>query len=296
MADVFLTKRIEFAAAHRYENPAWEPEHNRTVFGACYNDPGHGHNYLLEVTVAGEVDEATGMVVNLYDLKRMLEEVLEEFDHKHLNLDTPYFRETIPTTENIVHVLWRILAGRSGLGRLETVRLYEDEDLFAEVTSSLAAASDGNMPKARLKRRYHFSAAHRLYTDRLSIEANRAAFGSCAGATAHGHNYVLEVMALGSIARDTGMVVPLSLVDDLVKREVLTRFDRKDLNRDAAFTEGHLPSGENVVRVIWNLLVKHLQTHLERIRLVESRETAFEYTGERSAERSGGANEQADGR
>jgi 6-pyruvoyltetrahydropterin/6-carboxytetrahydropterin synthase len=295
MAEVLLTKRIEFAAAHRYENPAWGAERNRTVFGACYNEPGHGHNYLLEVTVAGEVDEATGMVVNLYDLKRVLEEVLEEFDHKHLNLDTPYFRNTIPTTENIVQVLWRILAARSGMGRLEAIRLYEDEDLFAELTSSLAAA-DGDVPKARLKRRYHFSAAHRLYADRLSVEANRAAFGPCAGSTSHGHNYVLEVMALGPIARDTGMVVPLSRLDEVVQEEVLRRFDRKDLNQDAAFSGGHLPSGENVVRVIWDQLVKRLEARLERIRLVESRETAFEYSGQRAAGDQVGARYQADGR
>jgi 6-pyruvoyltetrahydropterin/6-carboxytetrahydropterin synthase len=296
MAEVLLTKRIEFAAAHRYQNPAWGAERNRTIFGACYNEPGHGHNYLLEVTVAGEVDEATGMVVNLYDLKRVLEEVLEEFDHKHLNLDTPYFQETIPTAENIAQVLWRLLAARSGMGRLEVIRLYEDEDLFAEVTSSLAVASEGDMPRARLKRRYHFSAAHRLYTDRLSIEGNRAAFGSCAGSASHGHNYVLEVMALGPIARDTGMVVPLSLLDEFVQEEVLARFDRKDLNRDAAFTAGQLPSGENVVRVIWDLLVKRLQARLECIRLVESRESAFEYTGQRAAEDQAGASYQADGR
>jgi 6-pyruvoyltetrahydropterin/6-carboxytetrahydropterin synthase len=91
MATALLTKRIEFSASHRYYNDTWSAARNLEVFGACSNVPGHGHNYLLEVTVAGEIDEETGMVVNLYDLKQVLKRVLVEFDHKHLNLDTPYF-------------------------------------------------------------------------------------------------------------------------------------------------------------------------------------------------------------
>ena len=92
MAPVLLTKRIEFAAAHRYIKAEWDEAKNRAVFGPCYNPPAHGHNYMVEVTVLGEVDPKTGMVVNLFDLKRVLLNVLEEFDHKNLNLDMPLFR------------------------------------------------------------------------------------------------------------------------------------------------------------------------------------------------------------
>ena len=105
MHTVRLTKRLEFSAAHRYHNPAWSEERNRAVFGRCNNPHGHGHNYLLEVTVAGAVDHVTGMVVNLYDLKTVLEQVLVEFDHKNLQEDTPYFSGRIPTTENFAVVL-----------------------------------------------------------------------------------------------------------------------------------------------------------------------------------------------
>ena len=105
MASVLLNKRIEFCASHRYHKPEWDAAKNRATFGACNNDPGHGHNYMLEVTVAGEVDPQTGMVVNLFDLKRVLLQVLEEFDHKHLNLDLPYFEHQIPTSENIARPL-----------------------------------------------------------------------------------------------------------------------------------------------------------------------------------------------
>jgi len=131
MPSVLLTKRIEFAAAHRYIKPEWDEAKNRAVFGPCYNPPAHGHNYMLEVTVSGEVDPKTGMVINLFDLKQVLLAVIEEFDHMNFNLDLPYFRDRIPTSENIARVLWTKLAAQSEIGTLDTIRLYEDEDLYA---------------------------------------------------------------------------------------------------------------------------------------------------------------------
>src|SRR3989454_5589977 len=104
MHTVRLTKRLEFSAAHRYRKPGWSEERNRAVFGR-HNNP-HGHNYLLEVIVSGAIDPVTGMVINLYDLKQVLKQVLVEFDHKSLNEDTPYFKDRIPTTENFAVVLW----------------------------------------------------------------------------------------------------------------------------------------------------------------------------------------------
>src|SRR4029078_59267 len=94
----------------------------------------HGHNYLLEVTVSGDVDPKTGMVINLFDLKRVLLGVLEEFDHKKLNLELPYFADRIPTSENLARVLWVKLVEQKDIGELHGIRLYEDEDLYADVT------------------------------------------------------------------------------------------------------------------------------------------------------------------
>jgi len=136
MASVVLTKRIEFAAAHRYIKAEWDEAKNRAVFGPCFNPPAHGHNYMVEVTVLGEVDPKTGMVVNLFDLKRILLTVLEEFDHKNLNLDMPYFEGRIPTSENLARVLWTKLDVQKDIGTLHAIRLYEDEDLYAEVTAA----------------------------------------------------------------------------------------------------------------------------------------------------------------
>ena len=138
---VFLTRRATFSASHYYWNPAWPAEKNQQVFGRCSNRNGHGHNYTLEVTVAGEPDPVTGFVVDLKWLKTVIErEVLEAYDHRHLNLDVPEFREsesaaTIPTTENFAIAIWKRLepAVTAAEGaRLTGVRIYETPDIFAE--------------------------------------------------------------------------------------------------------------------------------------------------------------------
>ena len=138
---VFLTRRATFSASHYYWNPGWTAEKNEQVFGRCANRNGHGHNYTLEVTVAGEPDPVTGFVVDLKWLKAVMErEVLDAYDHRHLNLEVPEFlatetRATIPTTENIAIAVWRRLEaaiGEAGGARLTCVRIYETPEIFAE--------------------------------------------------------------------------------------------------------------------------------------------------------------------
>lgn len=130
-----LTKRVDFAASHRYWNPEWTEKRNRSVFGKCTSKYGHGHNYILEVTIEGEVDPETGMIINLYDLKPIIDHVLKDFDHKHLNDDNIYFRDRIPTTENIARVFWELIEkqlGKDTKYRLYRIRLYETPDLFVD--------------------------------------------------------------------------------------------------------------------------------------------------------------------
>ncbi|HUU14529.1 MAG TPA: 6-carboxytetrahydropterin synthase [Terriglobia bacterium] len=103
------------------------------MFGKCNNPHGHGHNYTLEVTVAGEVDPTTGMVLDLKDLKKLLEdEVLELMDHKFLNKEVPVFATKIPTTENIAVEIWKLIASKLSFGKLHRIRLYETPDLFVD--------------------------------------------------------------------------------------------------------------------------------------------------------------------
>lgn len=130
---IYLTRRVEFSASHYYHNSALSAEENRQIFGKCNNPHGHGHNYALEVTVAGEIDPGTGMVVNVKDLKKVLEtEVLEPMDHKFLNLEVSEFATRIPTTENIAIEIWKRLDGKLTLARLHRIRLYETADLYVD--------------------------------------------------------------------------------------------------------------------------------------------------------------------
>ena len=102
------------------------------MFGLCALPNGHGHNYTLEVAVVGVPDPDTGMVINLVDLEGAVGGVLMGFDHKHLNLDTPYFTDRIPTTENLATVLWELIQESLRGARLNRLRLYETDDLYVE--------------------------------------------------------------------------------------------------------------------------------------------------------------------
>ena len=130
---IYLSRRAEFSSAHFYRVCEWTAEQNRAAFGKCANPHGHGHNYTLEVTVAGEVDPATGFVVDLKLLKDIVErEVVSVYDHRHLNHEVPEFATVNPTTENIAVAIWRRLDGKVPHARLHRIRVYETDDLFAD--------------------------------------------------------------------------------------------------------------------------------------------------------------------
>lgn len=130
---MLLTRRAEFSSAHYYWVHAWTEEENMLAFGRCANRDGHGHNYTLEVTVAGEADPTTGFVVDLKELKLVLErEVISVYDHRHLNLEVPEFAHALPTTENIAVAIWKRLEGKTRMSTLFRVRVYERADLFAD--------------------------------------------------------------------------------------------------------------------------------------------------------------------
>jgi len=133
---LLLTRRTTFSASHYYWNADWSQEQNEAVFGRCANRNGHGHNYTLEVTVTGAVDPVSGFVVDLKWLKDVIEhEVLDLYDHRHLNLEVPEFAKAIPTTENIAIAVWNRLVKpvtAAGGAKLSRVRVYETDDIFAD--------------------------------------------------------------------------------------------------------------------------------------------------------------------
>jgi 6-pyruvoyltetrahydropterin/6-carboxytetrahydropterin synthase len=130
---VYLTRKAEFSASHHYHNPEFSAKENQRIFGKCNNPNGHGHNYTLEVTVKGEVDRRTGFVVDLKQLKEVMNrEVIEAMDHRYLNKEVPEFQDQIPTTENIAIAAWKRLEKKLKVAKLHRVRVYETPELWAD--------------------------------------------------------------------------------------------------------------------------------------------------------------------
>jgi len=130
---VYLTRKEHFCASHRLFNPKFSEKQNLEIYGKCAYPNGHGHNYELEVTVSGEPDPETGMILDLKKLSDIIEEqILKHVDHKHLNLDVEFLKEVIPTAENLAMVFWDILARRISPGKLSCVRVYETPNNYAE--------------------------------------------------------------------------------------------------------------------------------------------------------------------
>lgn len=135
------------------------------------------------------------------------------------------------------------------------------------------------MPKAHLTRRYRFSASHRLHSEQMSDEENRATYGKCNNPYGHGHNYVLEITVSGQVDRN-GMVCNLPDLDACVQREVVTRFDLENLNMCREFGQA-VPTTENLCTVIFNILKREsTSTHLVKVRLEETMMNSFEYCGD----------------
>jgi 6-pyruvoyltetrahydropterin/6-carboxytetrahydropterin synthase len=133
MPVVTVTRRLTFNAAHRVHNPTLSDAENQSLFGKCNNPNWHGHNYVLEVSVTGPVDEKTGYVMDLGALKRVVQdEVVGKMDHRNLNLEVDFMHGINPTTENIVVACWRVLEPRIRPNRLTRLRLIETENNYVE--------------------------------------------------------------------------------------------------------------------------------------------------------------------
>ncbi len=136
---LYMTRKYDFCASHRLYNPNFSDEKNQTVFRECNNPNGHGHNYELEVTIAGTPDAETGMVYDLWELDQLVQkELIAHVDHKHFNLDVPFMTDIIPTAENIVLAFWNqllpVFESVEGVS-LNKLRLLETKNNYAEITA-----------------------------------------------------------------------------------------------------------------------------------------------------------------
>ncbi|MDP6852175.1 MAG: 6-carboxytetrahydropterin synthase, partial [Prochlorococcaceae cyanobacterium ETNP1_MAG_8] len=198
-----ITRRACFCASHRYWLPELSSDENAACFGLCALSPGHGHNYELIVSMAGELN-ADGMVLNLSEVKHAIRsEVTEQLDFRFLNDVWPEFdlsnsEGCLPTTEALARIIWDRLIPHLPL---VAIRLYEHQGLWADYL--------GDAMDAYLTIRTHFAAAHRLARAELSKEENERIYGKCARPHGHGHNYLLDVTVRGEVNPRTGMVCDL---------------------------------------------------------------------------------------
>jgi 6-pyruvoyltetrahydropterin/6-carboxytetrahydropterin synthase len=130
---VYVTRREVFSASHRLTNPELSDTENDEIYDKCNNPYGHGHNYTLEVIVAGDVNPKTGYVIDLKKLKRIVREnVISKVDHRHFNYDVDFMKDIIPTSENIAIGIWKLLETKINEGKLYSVKLYETENNYVE--------------------------------------------------------------------------------------------------------------------------------------------------------------------
>jgi 6-pyruvoyltetrahydropterin/6-carboxytetrahydropterin synthase len=135
MAIVTVTRRMRFNAAHRVFNPALSDDENAATFGKCNNPNWHGHNYTLDVSVEGPIDERTGYVIDLGTVRDIAgREIIDVVDHRNFNLDVPFMKGEIPTSENIVVAFWRILEPALEPATLKRLVLWETENNYVEYT------------------------------------------------------------------------------------------------------------------------------------------------------------------
>lgn len=266
-----IHRRAEFSASHRYWCPELSDAENMARFGPCTHSPGHGHNYVLIVSMEGELDEY-GMVLNLSDVKRVIkQEVTSQLNFSYLNEAWPEFQLILPTTEALAQVIWNRLNPHLPLIKIQ---VFEHPKLWAEY--------EGNSMEAYLTISTHFSAAHRLALPHLSLEENTEIYGKCARVHGHGHNYHLEVTIQGDMDPRTGMIADLVEFQKAVNEFVVEPFDHTFLNYDVAYFETVVPTAENIAVHIRDLLeqpIRRIGAKLHKVKLIESPNNSAEVLG-----------------
>ena len=257
-----VNRRAEFSASHRYYLPEWSKTKNEEEFGANSFSPGHGHNYVLFISLEGEINKY-GMVENLSFIKKIIKQrVIDELNYSCLNNIWQEFSDTLPTTENIARIIWEHLYPHLPI---TGIKLFEHPKLWAEYR--------GNDMQATLTTQVHFSAAHRLALPNLSLEENTNIYGKCARVHGHGHNYHLDISVSGNIDVRTGMIVNLVDLQNIINDYVIEPFDHTFLNKDIPYFVQTIPTAENITLYIAQLLeepIRNLGVVLHKVKLTES--------------------------
>ncbi len=257
-----INRRAEFSASHRYYFPEWSMAKNEKQFGVNSFFPGHGHNYVLFVSLEGEINKY-GMIENLSFVNKIIKQkIIDQLNYSYLNDVWQDFSDTLPTTENIARIIWGQLYPHLSI---TNIKLFEHPGLWAEYR--------GNNMQATLTTQFHFSAAHRLALPNLSLEENMKIYGKCARVHGHGHNYFLDISVSGDIDERTGMIVSLEDLNNMINDYIIEPFDHTFLNKDIPYFVQTIPTAENIAFYIAQLLkepIKSLGVSLHKIKLTES--------------------------
>ena len=277
---VGLIRKTRFSAGHYFGRNDWTDEENFAHYGAPSLKPGHGHNYEVDVCIHGDIDPSTGMVINLTDVKQILnEEVVKPYDFQHLN-HLPEFADRMPGLENLCQNIWNRLRPRfddCGV-QLQWIQMKEMDDLYGMITHN---PDNPTQPLMEFTKCAHFSASHRLYNPEFTDEKNEAVFGKCNNPNGHGHNYDVEFTVSGPQDPETGLVIDLIAFEKLIEQHILDPLDHKNLNLDVPWMSDVIPTAENIALKIWEQLAPHIPqpATLHKIRLIESKNNAVEYFG-----------------
>ncbi len=253
---------VEFSAARRTHSPNLSDEENQALFGSAASKTGHGHNYRLRVTLAGEVDSESGLIVPFAMTNGALRAIRKEFDHKNINVDVRGMRDLPVTTESLARYIREKLNVDLPVSR---VKLYELPGFFAEYIG-------GEQCLLGVSRRFH--AAHRLHNPVLSDDKNRAIYGICNNPNGHGHEYKVEATIGGKYNAVIGALYDFAAFTKAVKA-ALEPWSFKHLDLDSDDFKDAPSTGENIVARLWPKLDDRLDNKLHRLRLWETPNNRF---------------------
>ena len=267
-----VSKRFEFSASHHCRVKGWPPEKNLDFFGdEARGNLGHGHNYTAFFAFTGPVDTQTGILVNLGEAKNKLTSLLESrYDHKYLNVDTPYFEKEVPTVENIAGYLLK-----------DAVELFENRPSRPAVCHLVESKDNSatSFAEGQIERdfSFEFSAARRTYSPHLSEEENSRLFGISASPSGHGHNYQVRVTVGNQLDRITGTVVAPRKSWEAIHR-LKNELDHRNLNCDVPGLKDLPITTETLTRYVWDRLERDLP--LCRVKLFENADFFIEFHGQ----------------
>lgn len=280
---VTMTRRVTFNASHfvKLDRDPVQPE-------SCLDTPYDseeisGHDYLLDVSVSGEVNEKTGIIVNIKEIDQIIKDhVIAALDRKLLNLQVDEFKTMPPSPENLMAFIKKRLEPELPVG-IPLVGIRLEQAPLVNVEWKFEKENDLKETGMLLTRVYEFSASHRLYSVHLSEKENKDLFGKCSYPNGHGHNYILEVTITGPVNQRDGRIFDPCKLDEIVNREVVDRYDHRHFNHDIPEFKDVIPSTEALVRIIWERLCDLIPSpaRLDRILVRETARNFFEYRGEK---------------